>query len=487
MKSDTNQTSFLSGFFWKFNEQIMGQVVSFIVSIILARLLSPKDYGLVSLVNVFIVLANVFVTSGLSTALIQKKKATKTDFSTIFYCNFILSLVVYFLIFVFSPNIANFFHDNRLVYIVRVFALSLPISSINAIQQAYVSRKIAFKDIFLSTSVASILSGIIGIIFAYMGWGVWALVIQSLSNTIVATLVLFIKIPWRPQFMFSIKSAKELFNYGWKVLVADFLGTFFAQLRNLVIGRFYTATDLAFYNRGDQFPNLLSNNIDNTISAVLFPVMSKHGDNVVKLKNMVRRSLRTSTYIITPIMFGLAVIAKPLILMLLTAKWLPAVPYMQVLCISNAFSTITNTNLQVMKASGRSDMLLKLEIIKKPVYILLLFLGIKCSVFMVAVTMAIYSFYAALVNMRPNKKIINYSVKEQLEDILPSLILSSIMAILTLSIELLNLSNILTLIIQILVGISAYVFGSAICRLEPYMYLKKYLKESIKSKLKKDA
>ena len=486
MKSNIERFSFFSGFFWKFNEQIMGQLVSFIVSIILARLLSPKDYGLVSLVNVFIVLANVFVTSGLSTALIQKKDATDMDFSTVFYCNFALAWLLYFLIFLLSPNIAIFYHDKRLINIVRIFALNLPISSINSIQQAYVARKIAFRKIFFATSVASIISGLVGIFLAYKGWGVWALVIQILSNTIMATLVLFIQIPWHPQLIFSIKSAKELINYGWKVLAADFLGTFFAQLRNLVIGRFYTATDLAFYNRGDQFPNLLSNNIDNTISSVLFPVMSKYGDDVDKLKSMVRRSLRISSYIITPIMFGLAVIAKPLILILLTNKWLPAVPYMQILCISNVFSTITNTNLQVMKASGRSDVLLKIELIKKPIYIILLFIGIKFSVFMVAVTMAIYSFYAACVNMRPNKKIINYSAKDQLSDVFPSIFLSVLMAIITSLINFLNLSNILTLVIQVMLGIIIYVLGSKIFRLEPYTYMKKYIVELVKEKLRKN-
>lgn len=485
MESRIEANKFFSGFFWKFNEQIMGQLVSFVVSIILARLLSPKDYGLVSLVNVFIILANVFVCSGLSTALIQKKKATDIDFSTIFYCNLFLSLILYCLIFVFSPSIAQFYHDNRLVSIVRILALSLPVSAVNSIQQAYVSRKIAFRKIFFSTTLASILSGIIGIIFAYQGLGVWALVIQNLSNTIMATLVLFIQIPWHPQWLFSLDSAKKLTNYGWKVLVADFLGTFFAQLRNLVIGRFYTATDLAFYNRGDQFPNLLSNNIDNTISSVLFPVMSKHSDDVLKLKSMVRRSLRTSTYIITPIMFGLAVIAKPLILILLTSKWLPAVPYMQVLCISNAFSTITNTNLQVIKASGRSDVLLKIELIKKPVYIVLLFIGIKYSVFMVAVTMAIYSLYAALVNMRPNEKTIGYSFKEQIVDICPSLFLSVVMAIITWSISLVDMSSLLMMVIQILVGIFVYITGSVLFKLEPFRYLVNYLKAIISNRKKK--
>lgn len=479
---ENDRDSFFSGFFWKFNEQIMSQLISFIVLIVLARILSPRDYGLVSLVNVFIILANVFVTSGLSTALIQKKNATETDFSTIFYCNILISLLLYFLVFLSAPLIASFYHDKRLINIVRILALSLPVSAINSIQLAYVSKRIQFRKIFISTSLAAIISGIIGIVTAIKGLGVWALVIQSLSNVMVATFVLFIQIPWRPRLIFSLQAAKSLVSYGWKVLVADFLGAFFGQLRNLVIGRFYSAADLAYYNRGDQFPSLLSSNIDTTISSVLFPVMSEYDDDLAKLKSMVRRSLRTSTYIITPIMFGLAVTAKPIISLILTDKWLPAVPYMQILCISNAFSTITNTNLQVMKASGRSDVLLKIELIKKPIYIILLFIGIHYSVLMVAVTMAIYSLYAALVNMRPNAKIINYNIKEQLQDILPSLILSSTMALVVWPIELISLSKLCILLIQIIMAVIFYVGASIIFKFEPYYYLLRYIKGFLQKK-----
>lgn len=474
--------SFFSGFVWKFCEQIMAQLVSFIVSIVLARLLTPHDYGIVALVNVFIIIAGVFVTSGFNTSLIQKKDADELDFSTIFYCSLLFSLLIYFILFASAPLIANFYNNKSLTLVVRIFGLSLPILAVNSIQQAQVARHLAFKKIFFSTTVATIVSGMFGIIFAIMGFGVWALVLQYLINCISAMIVLFIQIPWRPKLIFSLKRAKSLMSYGWKVMAADFMGNFFAQLRSLVIGRFYRPSALAFYNRGQQFPNLLSNNIDTTISSVLFPYMSQAADNPQKLKMIVRRSLRTSSYLIMPLMFGLMVTSKPIISILLTRKWLNAVPYMQWLCVANAFSTITNTNLQVMKASGRSDILLKIELIKKPVYLVLLFISVKISVLAVAVTMTIYSLYAALVNIGPNKRIIGYSYSEQLKDILPSLLLSVVMSMVVWPLAELPLPTLIILIMQILCGAGFYVLASYLLHLDAF----KYLIDFIFSKVRKE-
>lgn len=475
-----NRENFFSGFIWKFCEQVMAQLVSFIVSIVLARLLTPHDYGIVALVNVFIIIAGVFVTSGFNTSLIQKKSADELDFSTIFYCSLFFSLIIYLILFMSAPLISNFYHNKSLTSVVRVFGLSLPILAVNSIQQAQVARHLAFKKIFFSTTIATIISGIFGIIFAILNFKVWALVLQYLINCLSAVVVLFVQIPWRPKPIFSFRRAKSLMSYGWKVMAADFLGNFFAQLRSLVIGRFYTPASLAFYNRGQQFPNLLSNNIDTTISSVLFPYMSQAADDPQKLKAIVRRSLRTSSYLIMPLMFGLMVTAKPIILLLLTKKWVEAVPYMQWLCVANAFSTITNTNLQVMKASGRSDILLKIEIIKKPVYIILLLISVKVSVLAVAITMAVYSLYAALVNIGPNKKIIGYSYREQFKDIAPSLILSTIMALVIWPISRLMVPIWCILVIQILCGVLFYLVCSYLLHFEAFKYLNNFIILKIK-------
>lgn len=484
MKTNNERDSFFSGFFWKFNEQIFAQIVSFIVSIVLARILTPRDYGLVSLVNVFIVIANVFVTSGFSAALIQKKNATQMDFSTIFHCSFVFSLIIYAIIYLCAPLIADFYRNSALIPIVRVFALQLPLSSFNSIQQAYVSRHMAFRKIFFSTTIATVVSGIVGIMLALMNWGVWALVAQTIMSTILQTFVLFLEIPWKPKLEFSMDSAKELLGYGWKIFGASFLGTFFNELRNLIIGRFYSASDLAYYNRGSRIPELIANNIDGTITSVLFPVLSKHSDSYEKLKSMIRRSIRTSTFIIMPLMFGLAVAAKPVTQILLTDKWLPSVPFMQCLCISGAFGSISNANMQVIKASGRSDILLKLELIKKPLYLLFLIVSIKISVLAVAVSMASYNIVGMLINVKPNKDLINYSYKEQFKDIFPALILSLVMSICIWPIQLLNLNAFIELILEVFLGIIVYIGSSWIFKLEPFFYLLKYVKSFFIKKIK---
>lgn len=471
------KNSFFSGFFWKFNEQIASQLVSFIVSIILARILTPKEYGIVSLVNVFIVIMEVFVTTGFSSALIQKKRATRLDFSTLFHCSFLFSIFLYMVIFWSAGSIASFFHNEMLVPVVRVLGLRLPISAFNSIQMAYVSRHMAFKKIFTSTTIATILSGILGVILAYLGFGVWALVWQGLTSVLFQTLVLFFEIPWRPYLEFSLSEAKSLMSYGWEVLAANFLGTFFLQFRSLIIGRFYNVADLAYYNRGSRFPELISTNVDGTISSVLFPALSQYSDDLHKLKDMTRRSMRMSSFVIFPLMFGLAVAAKPVTILLLTRKWLPSVPFMQFLCIAFCFSTISNANMQALKASGRSDILLELEILKKPVYLFFILSSIKISVLAVAISMALNNFVEMLIDILPNRKVINYSYAEQFKDIFPTFTLAIIMSICIYPISILHLGSILQIILDVLIGAVVYLVGAYLLRLQPLFYLFNYLRE----------
>ena len=264
----------ITGFFWKFGEQISSQLVSFVLSIILARLLVPRDYGIVALVQVFITIAQVFVTSGFGNALIQKKDADETDFLTIFYLSELMSVIVYVILFIAAPWISAFYNSPELTPVLRVFALQLPLSAFNGIQQAYISKHLMFKKVFISTTIAAIMSGIVGVVLAYFGLGVWALVWQALSSTIFVSATLAMQVKWHPQLKFSWKAGKPLVSFGWKVLVSSLLGQFFNQLRSLILGKFYTTTDLAFYNRGQKFPDLITTNIDGTVSTVLFPTLA---------------------------------------------------------------------------------------------------------------------------------------------------------------------------------------------------------------------
>lgn len=457
----------ITGFFWKFGEQISSQLVSFVLSIILARLLAPKDYGVVALVQVFITIAQVFVTSGFGNALIQKKDADETDFSTIFYLSELMSVIVYAVLFIASPWISAFYNNPELTLVLRVFALQLPLSAFNGIQQAYISKHLMFKKVFISTTIAAIMSGIVGVVMAYFGFGVWALVWQALSSTIFVSVTLAAQVKWHPQLKFSWEAGKPLVSFGWKLLVASLLGQFFNQLRSLILGKFYTTTDLAYYNRGQKFPDLITTNIDGTVSTVLFPTLSNINDDLVKVKLAIRKSIKTSTFVIMPLLFGLAATSRPIILLLLTDKWSAAIPFMQILCFSDVFDTVSNTNMQAIQAIGRSDIMLKLEFIKKPLYLVLLIIGININVYAVAWTMVIYNVVAVFINMAPNRKLLGYDIKEQLADIIPALLNSAIMYFVvdflgnTLSTPL-----ILTLVIQIFVGVASYVGIALIFKME---------------------
>lgn len=464
----------VTGFFWKFGEQISSQLVSFVLSIILARLLTPNDYGVVALVNVFIILANVFVTSGFGTSLIQKENSDDLDFSTIFYLSELTSIFIYIIIFFAAPLIATFYKNSEMVLILRVFALQLPISAFNSIQQAYISKHIMFKKVFVSTTISAILSGLLGIAMAYSGFGVWALIGQYLSNTIIISITLAMQISWRPQLMFSWSAGKPLISFGWKMLATSLLGEFFNQLRSLILGKVYSASDLAYYNRGLRFPELISNNVNNTISSVLFPVLSEYGNNLEKVKNGLRRAIRMSTFILMPLLFGMMVTSKEIILLLLTKKWIAAVPFMQTLCMSCVFDTVSNENIQALKAIGRSDILLKLEIVKKPIYLFLLLLGLKISVMAMAETMVIYNVLAVLINMSPNRKLLNYSFTEQIKDIIPALLSSIAMSFIVSFASRLDLAIGLVFFIKVILGVLSYVLIAILFKIRAFKEILTY-------------
>lgn len=476
MEENSIKNKIFSGMFWKFGERILAQIVSFVVSIVLARILLPEEYGIVSIVLIFITLADVFVSSGFSSALIQKKDATNEDFSTIFYCSLAASFFMYMILFFCAPLIAVFYNMPELTLVVRIFSIKLIISAYNSVQHAYVSRHMIFKRFFFSTLFGTILSGIIGIIMAYKGFGVWALISQYFVNSIVDSLILSFTVPWHPQLVFSKKSAKDLMSFGWKVLVADLSGTFFDQLRSLVIGKIYTPANLAFYDKGKQVPSTLTDNISTTIMTVLFPaIANENGDNN-KVKDISRQALKMMSFVIFPIMVGCAFVAKPLILTLLTSKWESSIVFMQIFCITSAISIIGNTSLQVIKAVGRSDILLKLEFIKKPLYFILLIIGASISVLGIAVTGFLYTIIGSLINCKAMSTVIKYDVIDQIKDIMPSFLLSLVMGICVHSITLFNVSsNLLQLIIQVIVGIVIYIGLSKIFKLQEYEKIKSFL------------
>lgn len=465
------QETVTNNFIWRFAERCGAQGVSLVVSIVLARLLAPEVYGTIALVTVFTTILNVFVDSGLGNALIQKKDADDLDFSTVFFFNIVMCCMLYIVLFLIAPLIAAFYNSDELVPVVRVLGLTLVISGVKNVQQAYVSRTMQFKRFFFATLGGTIGAAIIGIAMAYYGFGVWALVTQQIFNATVDTIILWVTVKWRPKRMFSWKRLKVLFSFGWKLLASALLETFYNNIRQLIIGKLYTSADLAQYNRGKQFPDLIVSNINTSIDSVLLPVMSKSQDDPKQIKSMTRRSIKTSTYIMAPLMMGLAFCAESIVGLILTDKWLPCVPFLRIFCITYMFYPIHTANLNAIKAMGRSDLFLKLEIAKKVVGIALLLSTMWFGVMAMAYSLLISSVLSQIINSWPNRKLLNYGYLEQLKDILPGIVLAVFMGCCVNLVSLFNLSNVVTLLIQIPLGAAIYIGASAAIHLESYDYL----------------
>ena len=459
----------IASLLWKFAERIGAQVISLAVSIILARILAPEAYGIVALVTIFITISNVLIENGLGTALIQKKDADDLDFSSVFYCNIILSIILYIVIFFVSTYIAKFYDNLLLIPVLRIFSISVIISGLKSVQNAYVARNMIFKKNFICTSIGTIISGIVGIWMAYNGYGVWALVVQQLTNTIVSTLMLWFTVKWRPIAQFSFGRLKHLYKFGWKMLCSGILETVYNELYGLTIGKVYNAEQLAYYNRANQFPNLITENVNGSISAVILPALSNEQDKKERVKSIMKRAIKTSSFILFPMMFGLAAVAEPLIKLILTDKWLPAVPFMQLLCFSYVFWPIHTINLQAISAMGRSDIFLKLEIIKKTIGIIALLISIPFGIKAMIYMKIIVSVISIFINAYPNKNLLNYTIKEQIKDIAPYLLVSIIMYMFA------NVVN-THVLLQILVGIISYVGITRVFKLEAYMYIRDNLK-----------
>lgn len=486
MNETITKNSVFSNLIWRFAERCGAQVIQFIVSIVLARILAPEAYGTIALVLVVAQISQVFVDSGLGNALIQKKDADDLDFSSVFYFNVVWCLIIYFIIFISSPYIAYFYNDMSLTWVIRILCLTVVISGLKNVQQAYVSRSMQFKKFFFATIWGTLLSAFVGILLALMGKGVWALVAQKVVNIGVDTLILWFTVKWRPKLMFSFSRLKTLISYGWKILLSALLDSVYGNIRQLIIGKMYSKEDLAFYNQGDQFPNLVVSNINSSIDSVLLPTLSREQDNHNTVKNMTRRAIKISTYIMAPMMIGLCFTANSIVLVILTEKWLPCVPFLQIFCISYLFYPIHTANLNAIKAMGRSDLFLKLEVIKKIVGMILLLGTMKFGVMAMAISGLISTFISIIINSWPNKKLLNYYFIDQLKDMLPSVILSIFMGIAVYFVSLLNLSILVSLILQVFTGIIIYILLSAITKNESYIYLIDILKPYIMNFLNKD-
>lgn len=468
MDVDVSKKNVTLNLFWRLAERCGAQGVSFIVSIVLARILSPDDYGKVAIITVIMQLLQVFIDGGLGNALIQKKDADDLDFSSVFYFNMAFCIVIYGALYICAPMIADYYNDVNYIEWIRVLGLILIISGVKNVQQAYVSRMLQFKKFFFATLVGTIISAFVGIAMALYGLGVWALIAQNLVNALIDTVVVWKLVKWRPHKKFSITRLKSLLSYGWKLLASNLIDTLYGNIRQLLIGKLYTSSDLAYYNRGCQFPNIIVMNVNTSIDNVLFPVMSYKQGDMDGLKKLTRKSIMVSNYIMAPLMIGLACAADTIVRLVLTEKWLPCVPFLRVFCVIYLFQPIHTANINVIKAMGRSDLVLKLEVIKKAIGIIMLLASMNYGVMAIAYTYLANNFLNQIINSWPNKKLLSYSYKDQLMDILPSTALALVMGICVIAIGQIKINSLLLLLIQLLVGMVVYGLGSFVFKLEAF-------------------
>lgn len=466
-----------SSFVWQLLERFGAEIVTFVVSIILARILDPVVYGTVALVTVIITILNVFVDSGFCSSLIQKKNPDSLDFSTVFYFNLGIAAVLYIGMFFSARWIADYYDMSELVWVIRVLSLTLIFSAIKNCSKAYVSKHMEFKKYFFSTLGGTIAAAVVGIIMTYRGYGVWALVTQFVVNSFVDAVILFIAVKWKPRLEFSFARLKSLFSFGWKLLFSSLTETICDNIRQLAIGKKYSAEDLAYYNRGHSFPQIIGTNVTASLLAVLFPTFSSIQDDKDKVKDTIRKSISISSYIVFPMMIGLAVVAEPMISFLLTDKWLFCVPYLRMFCVFYALKCIDSTTGSVLKGTGKSGVLSALQITKKVIDLALLFSFMWFGVVYIAISMLAASIIGYMLNMFVLSKYYNYSFKEQLSDIFPNLLISLLMGVFVLCLDNIASYHIVSIIIQVTSGIIIYFLWSKMTENANYIYLTSFIKE----------
>lgn len=455
---DINRKRAFSNFSWKLAEQIGSQMVSFVVSIILARLLMPDDYSVVSVISIIAAFCAVFIDSGLSKALVQKKNTDLLDYSTVLVVTLCFSFILYWILFFSAPYIAKLYDKILLTPVIRVYSITLIIGAFNTVQCAFISKNLLFKKYFLATIVGTIVSAFVGISMAYAGCGPWALVAQQMTNLLIDTIILFLTSRFRPQFAFSMERLKKLWSYGIKVLGTSLLDMLYDKLRPLVVGIKFNTVDLAYYEKGSSYPGMINSTLSSTLASVLFPIIAAAQDDITEVKLITQKYIRVASFLIFPSLLGLAAVANNLVLWMLTEKWAQAVPYMQIFCINYMFMLLQTGNLQAINAIGRSDIVLKLAIIKKAINFILLFIVILVapSPLWLASLGIFTSLIAFCINSFTNSKLLKYGFKEQLFDILPNLLSAILMGCIVYLIGNIHLNPFPLLIVQIVAGILIY-------------------------------
>ena len=470
------------GVFWKFFERSFAQMVSLLVSIILARILDPDNYVLISIVTIFFTFANAIISGGLSTALIQKKDADQKDYSSVFWVSSAIALLIYAILSLAAPLIADLYGRGDLVAVIRVMGVVLIINNAKSVFGAYISSHLMFRRAFYVIITSSIISAIVGITMALKGYGVWALVFQQISAGVV-DLVLFALITrLRILFYVSLARVKQLFKYGSGIFAATIIGVIYEEISPLIIGLKFESSHLSFYDKGKSFPSLINSACNDTLMAVLFPVMTKVQDDLGKVLALTRRFIKTSSFLVFPLMMGFFCVADTFVSVILTDKWMPATIYIRIFAMNYLLNFVQMGNLQAIKAIGRSDIIFKLECIKKTIYTIVLFVFILFakSPVVIALAAVVNVVIATLINTRPNRKLIGYSYADQIRDVLPNFLLSLLMGVVVVLLGFVPIAKPLLLVVQVLGGAMTYGLLAILLKNESFFYMFDLVKAGLK-------
>lgn len=467
------------GVAWSFADSILGQGIYFLVGLVLARLLSPEEYGVIGIIMIFVAVFNSIVDCGFSSALIRKTNADNNDYNTVFIFNLILSIFLFAILYLCAPSISRFFYEPKLLLLTRVMGMVIIINAFAIIQRTLLVKKVDFKTQTKVSIIASSVSGVVGIGMALSGYGVWSLVGQQISRQLLNSFFLWFYNRWRPTMEFSIKSFNELFSFGWKLLVSGLIDTIWKEIYQVVIGKFYSAEKLGQYTRAKQFNDIFSSNLTSVIQRVSFPVLSSIQDEKQRMREAYRKIIKVTMLVTFVCMLGLAAIAKPMIVVLIGDKWLTAVVFLQIICFSGMLYPLHAINLNMLQVQGRSDLFLKLEIIKKVIAVGPLLLGIFIDIRWMLWGSVVTSFFSYYLNAYYSGKILDYDIWCQIKDILPSFGIAASMAILVYLLTFINISSFILLPILIFVGASFVFILCEIFKLDEYKEIKLIAKSAI--------
>ncbi|GAB1418897.1 lipopolysaccharide biosynthesis protein [Bacteroidales bacterium] len=463
----------ISGILWSFVDQFATLGISFIVGIILARILSPKEFGLIGMITVFIAVSTTFINSGFGSALIRKKDCSQADYSTVFFFNLSAGIIFYLLLYISSPSISRYFNEEELTLILRVLAFSLIIDALSLIQGVILAKRVDFKLQAKVSVISTTSAGVLGISLAYNGFGVWSLVYMQLVSRLLNTVLLWAWNKWKPSFVFSNESFKELFGFGGKLLLSGLIETIYRNIYYLIIGKYFNATQLGYYSRADQFNSVPSQSLTTIMSRVTYPVLAQMQEDKDRLKQSYKKMIKTIMFVSFSTMLGIAAVADSMILSLIGEKWEQSIIYLQLLCFVGMMYPLHALNLNILQVQGRSDLFLKLEIIKKmlaiPIIIIAIVIGIKAMI----IGMWVSTLIAYYLNSYWSGRFINYPMREQVTDILPSFLLAITMALFVYIFgTLFETLHWVKLLLQILLGVSTILLFSELLKIEPYIELK---------------